>query len=385
MKYIRKTLEELSEADLYRELKSIESPQRTKVIIEGKEYILLSSNNYLGLASDERIINAAKAGLDKYGFGAGASRLISGTMSPHVELEEAIAKFKGAEAALIFNSGYCANLGLLTSLTGKNEVIFSDKLNHASIIDAQILSQAKVVRRYPHKDVEMLERYLQNAKFFSRRIIVTDGVFSMDGDIAPLYAIVKLANEHDALVIVDDAHGTGVLGKTGRGTLEYLGIKDDRVIQMGTFSKALGCFGAYVVGTKEFIDFLKNMARSFIYTTALPPSIAVAAMEALRIVEEGDDLRKKLFENVKFMRESLITAGYQIPNSESHIIPVMLGDVKRTLELSEYLFKNGVLIHAIRPPTVPKGTCRLRITPSALHTKEELEKATTIMWRFLKK
>jgi 8-amino-7-oxononanoate synthase len=275
----------------------------------------------------------------------------------------------------LYNSGYCANIGLISTLAGKNDIILSDKLNHASIVDAAILSHAKV-KRYPHKDMDALERFLKNSKEYSRRIIVTDGVFSMDGDIAPLKEIAALSKKYDALVIVDDAHATGVLGKNGKGTLDHLGIvSGGNIIQMGTLSKALGCFGAFVAGKRDLIEYLINRSRSFIYTTALPPSNASAAMEAVNIAKNGDALRKKLFENVRFLRDRLTAAGFHVLNSETHIIPLLIGDVEKTLDLSRCLLKHGVFIQAIRPPTVPKDTCRLRITPTAMHAKEELEHA----------
>jgi 8-amino-7-oxononanoate synthase len=374
MERIYKSLQKLKDDHLLRELKTVTSAQGSKVTIKGKEYILLSSNNYLGLASDERVVEAAKRGLSEFGFGSGASRLISGTMSPHVKLEEEICAFKGTEAAILFNSGYCANIGLISAITGKGDVILSDKLNHASIVDAALLSNAKV-KRYPHKDTGALERFLKDSRGFSRRVIVTDGVFSMDGDLAPLKEIVSLAKRYDAFLIVDDAHATGVLGENGRGTLSHFGIDAGDVIQMGTLSKALGCFGAFVTGKSEIIRYLINKSRSFIYTTALPPSTAYAAIEAIRIAREGDDLRERLFSNVDFLRGKLTSAGFDVLNDETHIIPLIIGDVQKTLKLSEHLFDNGLFIQAIRPPTVPKDTCRLRITPTALHTKDELEYA----------
>ncbi|MFC1855122.1 8-amino-7-oxononanoate synthase [Thermodesulfobacteriota bacterium] len=319
-------------------------------------------------------MKAAKLALEEYGFGAGASRLISGTMSPHTRLEEDIASFKGCEAAILFNSGYCANIGLISTITKKGDIIFSDKLNHASILDAALLSRAKV-KRYAHKDTTALESYLKDAGDFDKRVIVTDGVFSMDGDIAPLKELLRLAEKYDAMLIVDDAHATGVLGEGGSGTISHLGIKSDRIIQMGTLSKALGCFGAFVAGNRDVIEYLINKARSFIYTTALPPSSAAAAIEAVKIAKRGDKLREKLFNNVEYIRTKLISAGFEVQNSESHIIPLMIGDVDRAVALSRHLFENGIFIQAIRPPTVPQNTCRLRITPTALHTKAELDLA----------
>ena len=378
MEHIKKRLDELQSNNLYRRLRTVESEQGAHVTIDGKRYLLLSSNNYLGLANDARIVSAAKNALDKYGFGAGASRLISGTMTPHTELEATISRFKGTERAILFNSGYCANIGLITALSGRNDIIFSDKLNHASIVDAALLSQS-TVKRYPHKDVDALENLLKSADGYSKKIIVTDGIFSMDGDIAPLRDIVALSKKYSAYLIVDDAHATGIIGENGKGTLSHFGIDDDNIIQMGTLSKALGCFGAFVACKNDLIEYLINMSRSFIYTTALPPSTACAAIEAIKIAKEGDVLRKKLFENVNYLRGKLLDMGFNIPNSETHIIPLVIGSAEKTLALSSYLFDNGVFIQAIRPPTVPKDTCRLRITPTALHTKDELEYLVSLL------
>jgi len=371
MDKIKKTLTDLEANDLYRRLMCVDSAQGASVKVSGKEYLLLSSNNYLGLAANDRVVNAAKESLDKYGFGSGASRLVSGTMSPHAALEQVIADYKGTEAAILFNSGYGANIGLISALTDKNDIIFSDKLNHASIVDAAIMSHA-TVKRYPHKDMAALERFLKEAAGYANRIIVTDGVFSMDGDIAPLHDIVALAKKYDATVIVDDAHATGVLGESGKGTLAHLGINSGNIIQMGTLSKALGCFGAFVACKRDFVEYLINKSRSFIYTTALPPSTASAAIEAIRIARADDTLRERLFENVAYLRDKMINAGFNILNSETHIIPLIVGDAKEAVDMSRYLFERGIFIQAIRPPTVPKGMSRLRITPTALHTKEQL-------------
>ncbi len=382
MKRIAKKLTELKKAHLYRRLNTVQSRQSAKVRVDGKEYILLSSNDYLGLASDLRIARAAKDAIDEFGYGAGASRLVSGTMSPHTALEAAIARFKCTQSAILYNSGYCANIGLISAITGRNDIILSDRLNHASIIDASLLTRAKV-RRYPHKDTAILERFLQNAKGFSKRIIITDGVFSMDGDIAPLKKIAALAKEYDAILIIDDAHATGVLGAGGKGTMDHLGIDDKNVIQMGTLSKAVGCFGAFVAASQDIIDYLINKSRSFIYTTALPPSCAAAAKKALQLVQSGDDLRRRLFENVDYLRGRLTGAGFDVPSRETHIIPVIIGGAADAVGLSRHLKDNGIFIQAIRPPTVPECTCRLRITPTTAHTKEELDRAFDAMlnWR----
>src|SRR3990172_2769199 len=294
MDFINDELDRLRSEGLYRELKIIEGEQGARVRIGGREVILLSSNNYLGLASHPEIKKAAVSAIEKYGCGSGASRLISGSMELHKELEEKIASFKKTESAILFNSGYTANLGVLSSICGKGDVIFCDKLNHASIIDGCLLSGAEL-KRYPHKDIDALERLIKltppyikgGARGGKKRLIVTDGIFSMDGDIAPLREIVRLAKRYSAILMIDDAHATGVLGKNGRGTVEYFGLNDSIDIIMGTLSKAVGSFGGFVAGRKKLIEFLVNKARSFIYTTSLPPSVIASSISAIDIIEKG--------------------------------------------------------------------------------------------------
>ena len=384
-----KELDKLKKRGLYRNLKVIDQSQGPRVIIEGKEVILLCSNNYLGLASHPHLKEASKKAVDQYGVGAGASRLVSGTMRLHKELEDRIAAFNEAEAAILFNSGYHANLSVITALVGRGDYVFSDKLNHASIVDGCILSRANF-KRYPHKDLNILEDLLKTSlpairstssskrNHLSRTLVITDGVFSMDGDIAPLKETLELATKYGALLMVDDAHGFGVLGEGGRGTLEHLNINDD-VIHMGTLGKAAGSFGAFVTGKKELIEVILNKARPFIYTTALPPSVCASAIAALDIFENEPERRKALRERVSMFRDGLRQAGFNILESETHIIPILVGDSKRTMKLSEDLLKEGVFIQGIRPPTVPQGTSRLRVTLMSTHTFEDLEYALSLL------
>ncbi len=383
-------LDKIKRAGLYRNFTVIDRNQGPRVIVEGKEVILLCSNNYLGLASHPHLIEASKKAVEMYGVGAGASRLVSGTMRPHKELEERIAAFKETESAILFNSGYHANLSVITTLAGRGDYVFSDKLNHASIVDGCILSRA-TFKRYPHKNLNVLEDLLKNAVnsghltngtqqcSASRKLIVTDGVFSMDGDIAPLQETLELANRYGALLMVDDAHGFGVLGEKGSGVLEHLKIKDENIIQMATLGKAMGTFGAFVTGRKEIMDIILNRARPFIFTTALPPSVCASSMAAFDILENEPERREALWERVSFFRDGLRKAGFNTLESDSHIIPIVVGESRRTMELSEALLKEGVFIQGIRPPTVPEGTSRLRATPMSTHTFEDLEYALSVL------
>jgi glycine C-acetyltransferase len=372
--FIERDLKDLKERDLYRTLTPIDGPQGPRVRVAGREVINLSSNNYLGIANHPKVIEAGIKALESYGGGSGASRLVSGTMRPHLELEEKLASFKGAEAALVFNSGYHANLSIITALTEREDIIFSDRLNHASIVDACILSRAKF-KRYPHCDVDSLERMLKDSKGYRRRLIVTDGVFSMDGDIAPLKDISRLAEKYGATLMVDDAHATGVLGNHGRGTLEHLAINNSDIIQMGTLGKAVGSFGAFVAGRKVLIDYLINMARPFIYTTALPPSVCAASIAALDIIMEEPNLRDALWKRAGFFRGYLNNAGLDTMLSETQIMPVVIGNARKTLTVSNELLEEGIFVQAIRPPTVPEGTSRLRVTVMANHDPDDLKYA----------
>lgn len=369
--YILEELARLTDFGLKRTLRLVEGPQGPRVRLDGKEVILLCSNDYLGLASHPLVKEAAIAAAHRWGVGAGASRLVSGNMEAHVALEERIKIFKGAEAALLFNSGYSANIGAICALADRTTEIFSDRLNHASIVDACVLSRGRV-KRYPNRDVDALESLLKASKA-RKKLIVTDGVFSMDGTIAPLNDIVNLLDRYGAALYLDDAHSTGVLGATGRGTLEHFGIKHPSIIQMGTLGKALGSFGAFVTGSTELIDLLISKARTFIYTTALPPSVCAAAIKAFDIVESDPSLRERLKSNYAYLKVGLEKAGLDTLGSSTHIIPVLVGDPASTMEMSKKLLKQGVFIQGIRPPTVPKGTSRLRISVTATHTKDDLD------------
>ena len=387
--FFKEELDKLKASGLYRTLRTIEGPQGPRVGMDGKEVILLCSNNYLGLADHPRLKEAAIAAVEKYGVGSGASRLVSGTMELHHELEERIARFKGTEAALLLNSGYTANTSVIPALVGKGDIVFSDKLNHASIIDGCILSRAEF-KRYPNKDVEGLERLLKvasdqwsvvgssSSRFTvhgSRALIVTDSVFSMDGDIAPLPEILSLAKKYGAMVMVDDAHATGILGKAGKGSLEHFGLDEENVIQMGTLGKALGTFGAYIAGSRELIDFLINKARGFIFSTSLPPSVLASAIAAIDLIDKEPGLMQALWEKTWYLKNGLDSLGFDTMGSETPIIPIFVGDAGKTMEFSRKLLDEGVFVSGIRPPTVPEGKSRLRATVMATHSYEDLDRA----------
>lgn len=371
MSFITEELEKIDSLNLRRALKPIEGPQGPHIVINGKPVILMCSNDYLGLANHPLVKEAMIRAIERYGAGSGASRLVSGTMEPHIMLEERIRKFKGTPAALVFNSGYHANIGCVSALADRNTDIFSDKLNHASIVDACVLSRAKV-KRYPNRDADSLERLLRKSTA-KKKLIVTDGVFSMDGTIAPLKEITELLDRYGAFLFVDDAHATGVLGKNGGGTLEHFGIKHPSIIQMGTLGKAVGVFGAFIAGSAELIELLISKARSFIFTTALPPSVCSAAITAFDIIEKEPSIRERLWENIHYLKNGL--NGFDTFGSTTQIIPVAVGNEAKTMEISKRLLENGVFIQGIRPPTVPPGTSRLRITVMASHTRADLDKA----------
>ena len=375
--FIEQELSRLKDAGLYRHMPLIQGPQEPKVKINGKDVILLCSNNYLGLANHPKVKEASISAIEKYGFGSGASRLVSGNMKLHEELEQRLARFKGTEAALVFNSGYHANIGIIPALASRGNLIFSDKLNHASIVDACILSRARLIR-YPHKDMDALEKLLKkNSPLTTHHspLIITDGIFSMDGDIAPLKELSELADKYNCMLMIDDAHATGVLGESGKGTMEYFGIDNPNIIQMGTLGKALGCFGAYIVGSRKLIDYLINKARSFIYTTSLPPSVCAASIAAIDIIEDEPQLRQNLWDRIKFFRKGLKEAGLNTMQSETQIIPILIGEADVAVRISKDLMDKGVFVQAIRPPTVPEGTSRLRITLMATHSWDDLKYA----------
>ena len=365
-------LEELDKLGLRRQLAYIEGSQGPVTVVDGQEVILLSSNNYLGLANHPSLKQAAKKALDQFGSGSGASRLISGSMTLHRQLEKKVADLKGTEAALLFPSGYQANLGILSSLVGRDDTIFSDALNHASIIDGCRLSHA-AVKVYRHNDMGHLRELLSTTSKNGKWLIVTDAVFSMDGDLAPLEKIVSLAKKYQASIMVDEAHSTGVFGPNGSGLVSELRLQEEIEVQMGTFSKALGSFGAYLAGSQNLVEWILNRARSFIYTTAPPPQIAATSIAALDILRKEPERKILLWENAAFLAQGLMDLGYTLGASNSPIIPIIIGDPVRTVQLSISLFKKGVFAYAVRPPTVPENTSRLRLVAISSHTKSQLE------------
>jgi glycine C-acetyltransferase len=371
--FLSTALEDIKAQDLYRQLRIIHGPQSARVQVDGQEVVLLSSNNYLGLAEHTALREAASEALERYGCGAGASRSISGTMEQHRELEERIARFKGCEEALLFSSGYMANIGLLNTVVEEGDLIVSDEFNHASIVDGCRLSRAKVWV-YRHRDMDHLEELLKRSDH-RRRLIVTDGVFSMEGDIAPLPDIRALADRYGALLMVDDAHATGVLGEGGRGTAEYCDLMGRIDIQMGTLGKALGGFGAYIAGSRDLINYFINRCRTFLYTTALPPAIAAMAMAALEIVEREPQRRTRLWENTAYFKEGLEKRGFNTGMSETPICPILIGDNALTMEADRRLMARGVFVQGIRPPTVPPQGSRLRAALMATHTEKDLTSA----------
>lgn len=373
MNYIIEKLEKIKVKGLYRELRYIETAQSPRVKIKGKDFILLGSNNYLGLCNDHKLKKAAIDAINKYGVGSGGSRLTTGSYDLHRELEKKIASFKGTEASLVFNTGYMANVGIITALCDKNWVIFSDRLNHASIIDGCRLSGAKLIR-YKHCDMNDLLNKINKYKG-SNNLIVTDGVFSMDGDIAPLPYIVKIAKEHNMMTMVDDAHATGILGKNGSGTSSFFGINNKIDIMMGTLSKAAASEGGYAAGSKDLIHYLKNCARSFIYSTALSPATIAVSIKALEIIEKDAERRVKLLKMSDCFQNELKIAGFNVMETKTPIIPIMVGPTDKAVEFNKSLFEEGIYIPAIRPPSVPEGTSRLRVSLMATHTEQDLEEA----------
>lgn len=364
----------LKEAGLYRTLRRVEGEQGPTLILQGREVINLSSNNYLGIANHPALCEAAKAAIDRYGCGSGASRLISGNMTLHEELESKLAELKGTEAALLFNSGFQANTGIIPALVGQEDVVFSDALNHASLIDGCRLARAKIVV-YEHCDVNQLERALQEAPSRGRKLIVTESLFSMDGDEAPLREIVELAERYGAMVMVDEAHATGVYEPAGAGLVAKLGLGDRVTIQMGTLGKALGGFGAYVAGSNALKELLINRCRSFIFTTSLPPAVMAMSMAAIDLIKQEPERRQALSRNCDALRSGLKKLGFILGDSRSQILPLIVGDAGLCMKLSEDLLSRGIFAHGIRPPTVPPGTSRLRITLMATHSEAHLHRA----------
>ncbi|EAX46515.1 8-amino-7-oxononanoate synthase [Thermosinus carboxydivorans Nor1] len=374
MQFVTEALAEIKRHGLYRQIPDYDPVDAVHVVEDGRRYLMLASNNYLGLTHDPAVREAAAAAALRYGAGSGGARLTTGSHPLFAELERELAAFKGTEAALVFNTGYMANVGIISALAGPGDVIFSDELNHASIIDGCRLARAKVVV-YRHADAGHLAECLATTPCAGRRLIVTDGVFSMDGDIAPLDQIVPLAEQYDALVMVDDAHATGVIGPGGRGTTAYFGLKGRVHIEMGTLSKALAAEGGYVAGRRELIDYLVNKARSFIFSTALAPATVAAATAALRELAARPALVATLQANARYLRDRLNEAGFNVASSVTAIIPVIVGEADAAVAMARSLKEAGLIVSAIRPPTVPPGTCRLRLTVSAAHSREDLAAA----------
>ena len=373
---IHDELERIRGAGLWRSLRRVEGAVDTWVTVEGRRALLLCSNNYLGLANHPALAEAAARAAHEHGVGAGASRLISGSLPLHAELEARLAALKGTEAALLFPSGYHANIGAITTLVGRDDAVFSDALNHASIIDGCRLSGA-TVHVYPHRDTTALATAL-TASRARRRLIVTDSIFSMDGDHAPLAEICALAEAHGAMVMVDEAHATGVFGASGAGLVEALGLHGRVTVQMGTLGKALGCAGAFIAAGREIVDLLVNRARSFIYTTALAPPIVAAAGAALDLVAREPERRAYLLTQSAELRRRLAALGLDVPPGDGPILPVIVGDSDAAMRWSSALLERGVFVTAIRPPTVPRGTARLRVTLMATHDAAALAHATNV-------
>ena len=358
-------LAEREAGGLRRSRRLLESPQRARVTVDGCEYLAFCSNDYLGLAADPRLSAAANEGIARYGVGGGASHLILGHSTAHHELEEALARFVRQPRALLFSTGYMANMGVVGALTGRGDAIFADRLNHASLNDAALVSRA-AFKRYAHNDLDALERLLKITPA-RRRLVVTDAVFSMDGDIAPVAALLELCERHDAYLFVDDAHGFGVLGEAGRGTLAHFNMASDRIIYMATLGKAAGVAGAFVAGNETLIETLIQNARTYIYTTATPPLLAHALLTSLQIIADEEWRRERLRALIVQLREALAAAPWTLMTSDTPIQPLLVGGNDEALALSATLAAAGLLVPAIRPPTVPQGTARLRISLSADH------------------
>jgi 8-amino-7-oxononanoate synthase len=366
-------LEQRREAALYRSRRIAESPQQPEMRIDGRSMLAFCSNDYLGLANHPEVVRALQQGAVDYGAGSGAAHLISGHTAAHHALEEELAEFTGRPRALLFSTGYMANLGVIAALLGRGDRLYEDRLNHASLLDAGLLSRSKM-QRYPHADTAALERQLADGATV-RKLIATDGVFSMDGDLAPLPELAGLARGHDAWLMVDDAHGLGVLGEEGRGSLDHFGLGMEQVpILMGTLGKAFGTFGAFVAGSETLIETLIQQARSYVYTTALPPALAEATRTSLRIARQESWRRERLRQLISRFRTGAESLGLSLMDSSTPIQPILAGSAERALAWSRRLEEQGILVSPIRPPTVPEGSARLRITFSANHTDRQLER-----------
>ncbi len=390
LSYLTDQLNELKAKGTHFRLRVLEDEQAAVCTFDGKKVINLASNNYLGLTTHPKLREAALEATRKYGVGSGAVRTIAGTMKIHMELEEKIARFKNVEACVVFQSGFAANAGTVSAVLGKEDFIVSDQLNHASIIDGARLSRAKILV-FEHKNIAQAEERLASIKDQpGKRLLITDGVFSMDGDIGPLPALCALAEKYGAIMMVDDAHASGVLGKNGRGTIDHFKMHGRVDIQVGTLSKAIGALGGYVCGTRDLIDFLYHRARPFLFSTSHPPSVAATCIAAFDVLENEPERIEKLWENTRFWKRELGLLGFDIggrttPASETPITPIIIGDGKLTMDFSRELFKEGVLGTGIAFPTVPEGKARIRTIMTATHTQDELQQALEVLKRIGKR
>ncbi len=378
LKYLADELDKLREQKLYQKLRVLQTEQLPVADFDGHEVINLSSNNYLGLTTHPKLKERAARAVEEYGVGSGAVRTIAGTMTIHLQLEEKIAQFKQVEASVVFQSGFTANAGTVQAILGREDVIISDELNHASIIDGCRLSRAEI-KIFPHKDVDACERILKEvANRSGRKLLITDGVFSMDGDIAPLPQLVELAEKYGCIMMIDDAHASGVLGRHGRGTVDHFNLHGRVDIQVGTLSKAIGVLGGYVCSTRDAIEFLYHRARPFLFSTSHPPAVAASCLAAFEVLEEEPELIEKLWSNTRFFKAGLQKLGFNTGMSETPITPVIVGDAALAHEFSRQLFEAGVFAQSIGYPTVPVGKARVRTIVTATHTEEELARALDI-------
>jgi glycine C-acetyltransferase len=376
--FLDEAMAQLRADGLYRSLRILDGEQKAEATFDHKDVINLSSNNYLGLTTHPKLREAALDAVKKLGVGSGSVRTIAGTMELHMELERRIAVFKKTEAAVVFQSGFTANAGTVSSVLGKEDVILSDELNHASIIDGARLSRA-TIKVFPHKDVKALEKLLEETTSFPRRLVITDGVFSMDGDVAPMREIAALARAHGAIMMVDDAHASGVLGKAGRGTVDHFDLHGQVDIQVGTLSKAIGVLGGYVAGSKTLIEYLYHRARPFLFSTSHPPAVAAACLAAFDVLEQEPERIERLWSNTKRFKEGLARLGFDTGISETPITPIIVGEADLAMRFSDQLFARGLFAQGIGFPTVAKGRARLRTIVTATHTEPELDRALAIL------
>jgi 8-amino-7-oxononanoate synthase len=376
--WIEEQLDGLQERGLRRQLATFVGPQTVTAMIDGESLVNFGANDYLGLAADKRLADAAIRATQDEGWGSGASPLVTGHRGSHQQLEQRLAEMEATEAALLFSSGFAANVGTIAALVGSGDVVLGDRKNHASIIDGCRLSRADV-KVYPHADVSRVESLLKKARGYRRRLIVTDALFSMDGDFAPLRDLADLAERYDAMLMVDEAHATGVFGEHGRGVSEHLGVEDRVHVRVGTLSKALGCAGGFVVGRKPLIEWLVNRARSYVFSTAPPPATAAAAIAAIDIVKTEPQRRVELLQRAEKLRATFSADGWDVGSSQSQIIPIILGDVDRTMTMAADLRRDGLLVPGIRPPSVPEGHSLLRVSLSFGHTDVMIERLVTAL------